>query len=407
MFRVPQLTARVSRMAPLRAPMPRTFSTSPITMANGKVLLVLYEGGKHAKEQKRLLAGIENELGIRKYIESKGYELVSTTDKDPEPTSTVDKHLKDAEIVITTPFYPAYITKSRIANAPNLKLAVTAGVGSDHVDLNAANQKKITVAEVTGSNVVSVAEHVLATILVLVRNYNGGHRQAVNGEWDIAGVAKNEYDLEDKVISTVGAGRIGYRVLERLIAFNPKKLLYYDYQDLPAEAIKKLNDASKLFNGKDDIVQRVEKLEDMVSQSDVVTINAPLHEGTRGLFNKDLISHMKDGAYLVNTARGAICVAEDVADAVKSGKLRGYGGDVWDKQPAPKDHPWRSMNNKDQTGNAMTVHISGTSLDAQERYAQGVKSILESYFSKKFDYRPQDVIVKDGEYATRAYGQRK
>ncbi|GAV51374.1 hypothetical protein ZYGR_0AD05570 [Zygosaccharomyces rouxii] len=407
MFRVPQLTARVSRMAPLRAAMPRTFSTSPITMANGKVLLVLYEGGKHAKEQKRLLAGIENELGIRKYIESKGYELVSTTDKDPEPTSTVDKHLKDAEIVITTPFYPAYITKSRIANAPNLKLAVTAGVGSDHVDLNAANQKKITVAEVTGSNVVSVAEHVLATILVLVRNYNGGHRQAVNGEWDIAGVAKNEYDLEDKVISTVGAGRIGYRVLERLIAFNPKKLLYYDYQDLPAEAIKKLNDASKLFNGKDDIVQRVEKLEDMVSQSDVVTINAPLHEGTRGLFNKDLISHMKDGAYLVNTARGAICVAEDVADAVKSGKLRGYGGDVWDKQPAPKDHPWRSMNNKDQTGNAMTVHISGTSLDAQERYAQGVKSILESYFSKKFDYRPQDVIVKDGEYATRAYGQRK
>ncbi|GAV56256.1 hypothetical protein ZYGR_0BB00330 [Zygosaccharomyces rouxii] len=407
MFRIPQLTARVARMAPLRAAMPRTFSTSPIRMADGKVLLVLYEGGKHAQEQKRLLAGVENELGIRKYIESKGYELVSTTDKDPEPTSTVDKHLKDAEIVITTPFYPAYITKSRIANAPNLKLAVTAGVGSDHVDLNAANERKITVAEVTGSNVVSVAEHVLATILVLVRNYNGGHRQAVNGEWDIAGVAKNEYDLEDKVVSTVGAGRIGYRVLERLIAFNPKKLLYYDYQDLPPEAIKRLNDASKLFNGKDNIVQRVEKLEDMVSQSDVVTINAPLHEGTRGLFNKELISHMKDGAYLVNTARGAICVAEDVAEAVKSGKLAGYGGDVWDKQPAPKDHPWRSMNNKDQTGNAMTVHISGTSLDAQQRYAEGVKNILESYFSKKFDYRPQDVIVKDGEYATRAYGQRK
>lgn len=394
-------------MASLRAAMPRAFSTSPVSMANGKVLLVLYEGGKHAKEQKRLLAGIENELGIRKYIESNGYELVSTTDKDPEPSSTVDKHLKDAEVVITTPFYPAYITKSRIANAPNLKLAVTAGVGSDHVDLNAANERKITVAEVTGSNVVSVAEHVLATILVLVRNYNGGHKQAVGGEWDIAGVAKNEYDLEDKVVSTVGAGRIGYRVLERLIAFNPKKLLYYDYQDLPPEAIKRLNDASKLFNGKDNIVQRVEKLEDMVSQSDVVTINAPLHEGTRGLFNKEMISHMKEGAYLVNTARGAICVAEDVAEAVKSGKLAGYGGDVWDQQPAPRDHPWRSMDNKDQTGNAMTVHISGTSLDAQQRYAEGVRNILESYFSKKFDYRPQDVIVKDGEYATKAYGQRK
>ncbi|GAV51791.1 hypothetical protein ZYGR_0AF02620 [Zygosaccharomyces rouxii] len=376
-------------------------------MDNGKILLVLYEGGKHAYEQEKLLGCIENELGIREFIESQGYELTSTTDKDPEPSSTIDRELRDAEIVITTPFYPAYITKSRIAQAPKLKLAITAGVGSDHVDLDAANERKITVTEVTGSNVVSVAEHVLTTILVLIRNYNGGHSQAANQEWDIAGVAKNEYDLENKVISTVGAGRIGYRVLERLVAFNPKKLLYYDYQDLPAEAIKRLNDVSQLFNGRGDIVQRVEKLEDMVSVSDVVTINAPLHEGTKGLFNKELISHMKDGAYLVNTARGAICMAQDVADAVNSGKLAGYGGDVWDVQPAPEDHPWRSMNNKDQVGNAMTVHISGTSLDAQKRYAEGVKSILESYFSKRYDYRSQDVIVKDGKYATSAYGQKK
>lgn len=83
------------------------------------------------------------------------------------------------------------------------------------------------------------------------------------------GVAKNVYDLEDKVISTVGAGRIGYRVLERLVAFNPKKLLYYDYQELPTEAVNKLNAASELFNGRGDIVQRVEKLEDMLAQSDV------------------------------------------------------------------------------------------------------------------------------------------
>ncbi|CDH17256.1 Formate dehydrogenase 2 [Zygosaccharomyces bailii ISA1307] len=360
-------------------------------MSKGKILLVLYEGGKHAQEQEKLLGCIENELGIRKFIEEQGYELVATTDKNPEPSSTVDKELKDAEIVITTPFYPAYISRKRIAEAPNLKLCVTAGV----------------VTEVTGSNVVSVAEHVMTTILVLIRNYNGGHQQAISGEWDIAGVAKNEYDLEDKVVSTVGAGRIGYRVLERMVAFNPKKLLYYDYQDLPAEAIDRLNEASKLFNGRGDIVQRVHKLEDMVAQSDVVTINCPLHADSKGLFNKKLISHMKDGAYLVNTARGAICVAEDVAEAVKSGKLAGYGGDVWDKQPAPKDHPWRSMDNKDHVGNAMTVHISGTSLDAQKRYAQGVKNILESYFSKRFDYRPQDVIVQNGSYATKAYGQKK
>lgn len=385
---------------------PRFFFSTTIHLDKPKVLLVLYEGGKHALEQQRLLGTIENELGIRQYIESKGYELTSTVDKDPEPSSAVDKALKEAEIVITTPFYPAYITGSRIANAPNLRLAVTAGVGSDHVDLDAANERKITVAEVTGSNVVSVAEHVLTIMLVLLRNYNGGHKQAVEGEWDIAGVAKNEYDLEDKVIATVGAGRIGYRVLERLLAFNPRKLLYYDYQALPPEAVQRLNDVNEVFNGRSDIVQRVESLQDMVSQSDVVTINTPLHEGTKGLFNKKLISRMKDGAYLVNTARGAICVAQDVADAVKSGKLSGYGGDVWDIQPAPKDHPWRSMDNKDKVGNAMTVHVSGTSLDAQFRYSEGVKNILESYFSKRFDYRPQDVIVSNGKYTTKAYGQR-
>ncbi|CUM55533.1 unnamed protein product [Debaryomyces tyrocola] len=375
-------------------------------MSKGKVLLVLYRGNEHAKQEQKLLGCLENELGIREFIESNGYELVATDEKDPEPSSQVDKELEDTEIIITTPFFPAYITKERIAKAPKLKMCITAGVGSDHIDLNAANEKKIAVTEVTGSNVVSVAEHVLMTMLVLVRNFVPAHEQVKKGEWDIAGAAKDEYDLEDKVIATVGAGRIGYRVLERLIAFNPKKLLYYDYQDLPKDAIDKLNQASKLFNGRDNIVERVESLEDMVGQADLVTINCPLHEKSKGLFNKDLISKMKDGAWLVNTARGAICVAEDVAAAVKSGKLRGYGGDVWYPQPAPKDHPWRAMQNKYNAGNAMTPHVSGTSLDAQARYANGVKSILNSYFTGKFDYKPQDVIVIDGDYATKAYGQR-
>ena len=353
-----------------------------------------------------MLGSLENELGIRKAVEARGYELVTTDSKDGDD-SEVDKHLADAEIIITTPFFPAYITRERIARAPKLKLCVTAGVGLDHIDLDAANERKIGVIEVTGSNVVSVAEHVIMTMLVLVRNFTAAHQQAIEGEWDIAGVAKNAYDLEDKVVSTIGCGRIGYRVLERLIAFNPKKLLYYDYQELPAEAVAKLNQASKLFNGVDNIVERVESLEEMVSRSDVVAVNCPLHEKSRGLVDKKLLSHFKDGAWLVNTARGAICNAQDVADAVENGKLRGYGGDVWYPQPAPADHPWRTFTNKYGAGNAMTPHVSGTTLDAQARYAKGVDTILESYFSGKFDYRPQDVIVINGDYATKAYGQRK
>jgi len=359
-------------------------------------LLVLYDGHEHAKEEPRLLGTTENELGIRKWIEEQGHTLVTTSDKEGE-NSTFDKELVDAEVIITTPFHPGYLTAERLAKAKKLKLAVTAGIGSDHVDLNAANKTNggVTVAEVTGSNVVSVAEHVVMTILVLVRNFVPAHEQIERGDWNVAAVAKGEYDLENKVVGTVAVGRIGERVLRRLKPFECKELLYFDYQPLKPEVEKEIG------------CRRVEDLEEMLSQCDVVTINCPLHEKTRGLFNKELISKMKKGAWLVNTARGAIVVKEDVAEAVKSGQLSGYGGDVWFPQPAPKEHPLRTVKNPYGGGNAMVPHMSGTSLDAQKRYADGTKAILDSYFSGREDYKPADLIVHKGDYATKAYGQRE
>lgn len=228
------------------------------------------------------------------------------------------------------------------------------------------------------------------TILTLVRNFVPAHEQIERGDWDVAEAAKNEFDLEGKVVGTVAVGRIGERVLRRLKPFDCKELLYYDYQPLSPEKEKEIG------------ARRVENLEEMLAQCDVVTINCPLHEKTRGLFNKDLISKMKPGSWLVNTARGAIVVKEDVADALKSGQLRGYGGDVWFPQPAPKDHPLRYAKNPFGGGNAMVPHMSGTSLDAQKRYADGTKAILESYLTGKFDYRPEDLIVTNGDYATKA-----
>jgi formate dehydrogenase len=179
------------------------------------------------------------------------------------------------------------LTAERLAKAKELKIAITAGVGSDHIDLDAANNHNggVTVAEVTGCNVVSVAEHVVMTILVLVRNFVPAHEQIARGEWDVAAVAKNEYDLEDKVVGTVAVGRIGERVLRRLKAFDCKELLYYDYQPLKPEIEKEIG------------CRRVDDLEEMLAQCDIVTINCPLHEKTRGLFNKELISKMKKGKF--------------------------------------------------------------------------------------------------------------
>jgi formate dehydrogenase len=361
-----------------------------------KVLLILYDGGRHAEDVPELLGTTENELGLRKWLEDQGHTLVTTSDKEGED-SKFDQELVDAEIIITTPFHPGYLTKERLAKATKLKLAITAGIGSDHVDLDAANKTNggVTVAEVTGSNVVSVAEHVVMTILILIRNYTPAHEMIERGEWDVAEAAKAEYDLEGKVVGTVAVGRIGERVLRRLKPFDCKELLYYDYQPLSEEKEAEIG------------CRRVDTLEELVSTCDVVTINCPLHEKTRGLFNKDLIAKMKKGSYLVNTARGAIVVKEDVADALKSGHLAGYGGDVWFPQPAPKDHPLRYAKTPFGGGNAMVPHMSGTSLDAQKRYAAGVKSILDSYLSGREDYRPEDLIVHKGDYATRAYGDRK
>ncbi|KAM5542657.1 hypothetical protein V8D89_003618 [Ganoderma adspersum] len=357
-----------------------------------KVLAVLYKGGEAAKQEPRLLGTIENQLGIRQWLESQGHEYIVTDDKEG-PNSVFQQHIKDAEILITTPFHPGYLTRELVAKAKNLKVCVTAGVGSDHIDLDAAVERDIQVLEVTGSNVVSVAEHVVMNILLLVRNFVPAHEMIERGEWQVSDVARNAFDLEGKVIGTLGAGRIGYRVLERLQPFNPKELLYYDYNPLPTDAATKVG------------ARRVEDLKDFVSQCDVVTINAPLHEGTKGLINAELLKHFKKGAWIVNTARGAICNTEDVAAALKSGQLNGYAGDVWNVQPAPKDHPWRYMKNALGGGNGMVPHYSGTTLDAQARYAQGTKQILENYFKGKAP-EPANVIVGVGKYETKSYGQR-
>ena len=117
-----------------------------------------------------LLGSVSGELGLRKFLEDAGHTLVVTSDKEG-PNSTFDKELVDADVVISQPFWPAYLTKERLAKAKKLKLAITAGIGSDHVDLQGAIDKGITVAEVTYSNSISVAEHVVMMILALVRNY--------------------------------------------------------------------------------------------------------------------------------------------------------------------------------------------------------------------------------------------
>jgi len=327
----------------------------------------------------RMLGSVSGELGLRRYLESMGHTLVVTSDKDGE-NSRLDQELHDAEIVISQPFWPAYLTAERIAKAPKLKLALTAGIGSDHVDLQAAMANNITVAEITYCNSISVAEHVVMMILSLVRNYIPSYQWVVKGGWNIADCVARSYDLEGMEVGTVAAGRIGLAVLRRLKPFDVK-LHYTDRHRLPAKVEQELN-----------LIWHP-SVESMVRVCDVVTINCPLHPETEHMFDDALLAKMKRGAYIINTARGKICDRDAIARALESGRLSGYAGDVWFPQPAPKDHPWRSMPH-----HGMTPHISGTSLSAQARYAAGVREVLECWFEDR-PIRDEYLVVDAGKLA--------
>ena len=327
----------------------------------------------------QLLGCVSGELGLRKFLESNGHEFIVTNSKDGEGCEA-DKHIVDADIVISQPFFPYYLTKERITKAKKLKMAITAGIGSDHVDLQAAMDNKIDVVEVTFCNSRSVAEHIVMMIVSMVRDYHNQHRIVNEGGWNIADAVQRSYDVEGMHIGTVAAGRIGLDALRKMKPFDVH-LHYFDRHKLPESVEKELN---LTFH---------ESVESMVKVCDVVTINCPLHPETENLFDDKMISKMKKGAFIVNTARGKICNRDAIAKALKSGQLSGYAGDVWFPQPAPNDHVWRSMPN-----HGMTPHTSGTSLSAQARYADGVREILECFFEGK-EIRNQYLIVKDGQLA--------
>lgn len=326
-----------------------------------------------------LLGSVSGELGLREFLEQRGHSLVVTSSKEGAD-SVFDRELADAEVVISQPFWPAYLTADRIAKAPQLKLAITAGVGSDHVDLQAAVEHGITVAEVTYCNSISVAEHAVMQILALVRNYIPSYQWVVEGGWNIADCVERAYDLEGMNVGTFGAGRIGLAVLRRLKPFDVK-LHYTDRHRLSDDIERELEltfhpDAASLARA-----------------CDVISIHAPLHPETAELFNEALIGEMKRGSYIVNTARGRICDRDAVVHALETGQLAGYAGDVWFPQPPSDDHPWRTMPH-----HGMTPHVSGSTLSAQARYAAGTREILECWLNGR-PIRDEYLIVDRGQLA--------
>jgi len=326
-----------------------------------------------------LLGCVSGELGLRKFLEERGHTFIVTSDKEG-PDSRFEKELPDANVVISQPFWPAYLTAERIAKAKNLKMAVTAGIGSDHVDLQAAIDNDITVCEVTYCNSISVSEHAVMMILALVRDYMPQYDWVKKGGWNIADAVSRSYDVEGMNVGVLGSGRIGLAVLQRMKPFDVK-LHYNDRHRLRATTEKELE---LVFH---------ESVESLVRACDVLSIHCPLHPETENLIDENMINKMKRGSYIVNTARGKICDRDAIVKALETGQLGGYAGDVWFPQPPPAAHPWRTMPH-----HAMTPHTSGTSLSAQARYAAGVREILECWLDGR-PIRDEYLIVQGGALA--------
>lgn len=223
-----------------------------------------------------LVGCVSGELGLRPFLEAAGHTLVVTSDKEG-PDSVFDRELPDADVVISQPFWPAYLTAERIKAAPNLKLAITAGIGSDHVDLDAAIARGITVTEETFSNSISVAEHSVMQILALVRNFLPSHQLTAQGGWNIADAAARSYDVEGMDVGVIAAGRIGLATLRRLAPFDVR-LHYFDTRRLPAEVEAELG---LTFH---------EDAAALARSVDIVSIHAPLHPQTYHLFDETLIA---------------------------------------------------------------------------------------------------------------------
>ena len=326
-----------------------------------------------------LVGCVSGALGLQRYLLDTGHEFIVTSDKDG-PDSEFERRLPEADIVISQPFWPAYMTAERIARAGKLRLVVTAGIGSDHVDLEAAARAGITVAEVTGSNCVSVAEHVVMMILALVRNYIPSHEISVLGGWNIADCVSRSYDVEGMHFGTIGAGRIGLAVLRRMRPFGVH--LHYTQRSRLCSAIEKELDLTYHPDPAS-----------LVPEVDILNLQIPLYPSTENLLDDAMFARMKRGTYVVNTARGRLVERDALLRAIDAGHVAAYAGDVWYPQPAPRDHPWRTM-----PFNGMTPHIAGTSLSAQARYAAGTLEILQCFFEDR-PIREEYLIVAGGDLA--------
>lgn len=276
-------------------------------MKNLKECRVLVTPTSFGKSDPRLFTFLEAEVGDVIYNDTgrplKSEELV-------EKIHGVDGYIAGLD----------EITRVVISKAGNLKVIARYGVGVDKVDLEAAKENGIVVTNTPGANSASVAELTVGLMLSMARNIPSAVEQTKSGEWPrLRGLS-----LEGKVVGLIGFGSIGQNVAKRLLGFDCKVVVYDPIADKDKAA---------------SLDVEILDLGDLTSQADFLSLHCPLLADTRAMVNTDFIELMKDGAYLINTARGELIDEEALFNALQVGKLSGVALDVFSHQPPDRKNP--------------------------------------------------------------------
>ncbi|MCP4683638.1 MAG: phosphoglycerate dehydrogenase [Desulfobacterales bacterium] len=292
-----------------------------------------------------------SEVGVKIFQEAQGIDVDVSNSLPPEQLKELIGQYDGLAIRSATK-----VTADVIAAAGRLKVIGRAGIGLDNVDIPAASQRGIVVMNTPEGNTITTAEHTIAMILALSRNIPQATASLKAGKWE-----KKQFkgrEVFNKTLGLIGAGHIGRIVADRAKGMKMKVIVYDPY--IKPEAIERLDLEPVSFD-------------ELLGRADYITIHTPKTDETDNLINGESISKMKEGAIVINCARGGIVNQDDIHEALKSGYLGGAGFDVFTTEPPGK------IDLMDLPNFICTPHLGASTKEAQENVAKDVAEQIVGY----------------------------
>lgn len=291
--------------------------------------------------------------GFRRILSEAGFTVVDPVGDFSLTADQLRPHLPDLDALLAG---GERMTPAMFDLAPKLRVVARTGVGYDLIDVAAATARKVAVSITPGTNQGSVAEQTFALILALARRIVHNDRVIHAGGWDRALVEP----VRGKTLGLIGMGRIGKATAVRARAFEMRVFACDPTPDPEFDARHQIDRLP---------------LDELVSESDYVSLHLPLTPESRGMVDRRFIERMKPGAYLINTARGALVVESDLAEALQSGRLAGAGLDVLEHEPPRADCPLLGVPNV-----VLSPHVAGTDLESMNAMSElAARTIVDLY----------------------------